>query len=85
MRSDYEIKVFKELRRGESDPERIYRRTGVPIEIVKAIIKHYKNLESKEESGKFGIDFSKGSINLLLDLIILYVLLRLIIAIMGGA
>ncbi len=80
--SDYEIKILKELRRGKSDPEKISNRTGLPMEIVEAIIREYRN-DFQEYEPRKKIQFTKDSIALLIDIVILYVFIRLVIAIVG--
>ena len=82
MMSDYEIKILKELRRGKSDPEKISNRTGLPMEIVEAIIREYRN-DFQEYGPRKKIQFTKDSIALLIDIVILYVFIRLVIAIVG--
>ena len=78
MRSDYEISVLKELRRGNKDPEKISRKTGLPVDIVRAVLKICEESVSGESNSK-KIRIDKNSIGLLIDVLILYLVLNLLI------
>ncbi len=79
MLSDYEIVVLREMERGESDPERIARKTGLPIFIVIAAM---ERVEGKRlERGK-RIEFSRGAVKLLVDVLIAWVALLLIMVVL---
>ncbi len=82
MMSDYEVKILREMRKGESDPERISGRTGIPLEIVEVVVREHRH-DFKEPETRKKIRFTKDSVTLLIDLIILYVLLRLVMALAG--
>ncbi len=83
MKSDYEIKVLKEINKGNSDPVKISLKTEIPVEIVMAVIEEYRNSEDIRWDGK-RIEFTKRSAVLFIDVIILYIALRLLLALMGG-
>lgn len=72
--SDYELMVLRELEKGRSSRE-IAKKLGLPEPIVKIAIEKAKgkNLPKKK------IEFTKASIVLLVDTIILYLLLKLLI------
>ena len=82
MRSDYEIKVQKELKRGNWNPVKISSKTGIPVEIVRAIVENYSDFN--DSSGERKIKFTKSTIVLVVDILILYLLLKLVMALLGG-
>ncbi len=83
MKSDYEVKVLKEMKKGNNDPLKISLKTEIPIEIVKAVMENYVNSCDGAWNGR-RIEFTKRSAALLIDVIILYIALRLLLAFVGG-
>lgn len=75
--SDYEVRVLRELRKGIKNPEEISKKTGIPPDIVKVVLKTI-DVECYAENRSQRVKFSRNSIDLAFDLLILYVAFELI-------
>ncbi|AIY90878.1 hypothetical protein [Geoglobus acetivorans] len=79
MRSEYEILVLRELERGIKDPEKISAETKLPLELVNAVLKFYGDGSIRAENGARGIEIGRNALNLLIDVVILYITLNLLL------
>jgi len=86
MKSDYEIRVLKELKKGKSNPSEIARRIRIPVWIVEMIIKRYEDDQEKREyeilHDKKRFKLSKNSVRMFLDVLIIYIFLKILFELM---
>ncbi len=78
--SDYELLVLKKLKKGKKDSREIAAELGLPEPVVRAAMERVKDVKLDERKA---IDFSVDSLKLLIDIIIVYVVIELIIALLG--
>ncbi|AKG92140.1 hypothetical protein GAH_00513 [Geoglobus ahangari] len=78
MMSDYEILVLRELKKGNSDPERISRKTGLPELVVRAAIERVEGEGYSEHYGsKRRSIVTRDTLRLLVEVLIVYVAILL--------
>lgn len=78
MRSDYEISVLKELKRGNTNPEKISEKTGLPVDVVRAVMRVCGDAAVEVGNSK-KVSIGKNTIGLLIDVLILYLALNLLL------
>ncbi len=79
MRSDYEILVSREIRRGKKDPKDIANSLGLPEPVVEVAMRRVSDNEYKAKK----IEITKDSLKLLIDVLILYLIIAVLLRVVA--
>ena len=75
MRSDYEILVSREIRKGKKDPKDIAKSLGLPEPVVEVAMRRVSDNEEKAKK----IEITEDSLKLLIDVLILYLIIAVLL------
>ena len=79
MRSDYEILVSREIRKGKKDPKNIAKSLGLPEPVVEVAMRRVSGNEEKAKK----IEITEDSLKLLIDVLILYLIIAVLLRVVA--